>query len=151
MINCVFEDQTNVVHLRHVVVDGLVIKDKRILLVKRGPGSFIEIGKWALPGGYLELDETCEQAIIREVKEETGYECEVIKLFRLNDNPKRPVENNRQNVSVIYLIKVLKKVGSFDHEISAVKWFDLDNLPPVKEIAFDHLDTINLYKSDLDK
>lgn len=151
MITCYFEKSKTRVNLRHVVVDGLVIKDKRILLVKRGPGSFIEIGKWALPGGYLELDETCEQAIIREVKEETGYECEVIKLFRLNDNPKRPVENNRQNVSVIYLIKVLKKVGSFDHEISAVKWFDLDNLPPVKEIAFDHLDTINLYKSDLDK
>ena len=151
MITCYFEKSKTRVNLRHVVVDGLVIKDKRILLVKRGPGSFIEIGKWALPGGYLELDETCEQAIIREVKEETGYDGKIIKLLGIIDNPHRPHEQNRQNVSVLYLIKALKKVGSFDHEVSEIKWFDLDHLPTVEEIAFDHLDTINLYKSDLDK
>ena len=66
-----------------MVVDGLVIKNKRILLVKRDQGSFIEIGKWALPGGYLEQDETCEQAIIREVREETGYERKWLNCFAL--------------------------------------------------------------------
>lgn len=151
MITCYFEKSKTEVHLRHVVVDALVIKNKQILLVKRGPGSVIEIGKWALPGGYLEMDETCEQAVVREVREETGYNCEVIELFRLNDNPKRPVENNRQNVSVIYLVKPLEKVGIPDHEISEIKWFDLDNLPSAKDMAFDHLDTINLYRSSLDK
>ncbi|PIP87870.1 hypothetical protein COW80_03470, partial [Candidatus Beckwithbacteria bacterium CG22_combo_CG10-13_8_21_14_all_01_47_9] len=68
MISCIFEGQTNIVHLRHVVVDALVVKDGQILLVKRGPGSYLEIGKWAMPGGYLEMDETAEQAIVREVK-----------------------------------------------------------------------------------
>lgn len=146
MITCYFENSKTQVNLRHVVVDALMINGKKILLVKRGPGSFIEVGKWALPGGYMEMNETCEQAVIREVREETGYDCEVIKLFRLNDNPKRPVENNRQNVSVIYLVKPLEKIGAPDHEVSEIKWFDLDNLPSAKNMAFDHLDTIKLYK-----
>ena len=109
MITCYFEKSKTAAHLRHVVVDGLVIKNKRILLVKRGQGSFIEIGKWALPGGYLEQDETCEQAIIREVREETGYGGKVVKLFRLNDNTRRTHDQNRQNVALVYLIKPLKK------------------------------------------
>ncbi|OIN89821.1 hypothetical protein AUJ59_00645 [Candidatus Beckwithbacteria bacterium CG1_02_47_37] len=151
MISCIFEGQTNIVHLRHVVVDALVVKDGQILLVKRGPGSYLEIGKWAMPGGYLEMDETAEQAIVREVKEETGYDCSVVKLFRLNDNPRRPKENNRQSVALIYLMKPLKKSGIHDHEISEVKWFDLNNLPPVETMAFDHLETIEKYKANLDK
>jgi len=150
MISCIFEGQTKIIHLRHVVVDALVIKDKQILLVQRGQGSYLEIGKWALPGGYLEMDETAEQAVGREVKEETGYDCEVIKFFRLNDNPRRPFENNRQSVELIYLMKPLEKTGGPDHEIAAVKWFDLDNLPPANEMAFDHLETIKQYKIDLD-
>ena len=151
MINCAFEGQTNIVHLRHVVVDALVIKDKQILLVQRGPGSYLEIGKWALPGGFLDRDETSQEAAVREVKEETGYDCSVVKLFRLNDNPRRPKELNRQSVALIYLMKPNKKSGSHDHEISEVKWFDLDKLPPKNNIAFDHLDTIKLYKFTLKK
>ncbi len=50
-------------------VDAVVVKSGFILLVKRGrrPG----IGQWALPGGYMNMDETLEQAMLRELKEET--------------------------------------------------------------------------------
>lgn len=150
MITCYFENSKKPVYLRHVVVDMLVIDGAKILLVKRA-GPWVETGKWALPGGFLDRDETSQEAAVREVKEETGYESEVVKLFTVNDNPRRPREQNRQNVALIYLMKPLKKVGDHDHEISEIKWFDLNALPPAKETAFDHLETIEKYKKSLDK
>ena len=115
----------------------------KILLVKRG-GKWLEKGKWALPGGFLDMNETLEQAVLRELKEETGYTGKVIKLFQIVDNPRRRHED-RQNVALVYLVKPLKKVGGPDHEISEIKWFDLNKLPPKKQIAFDHLEMIKLY------
>lgn len=150
MITCYFENSKKPTNLRHVVVDMLVIKDKQILLVKRGGEDwYLEKGKWALPGGYLDRDETGEQAAVREVCEETGYEAEVVKFFGIKDNPDRPNEDQRQNVALVYLMKPLKKVGDHDHEISETKWFELDALPPAKEMAFDHLETIEKYKESL--
>lgn len=149
MITCHFEKSKTATHLRHVVVDMLVIDGNKILLVKRG-GKWLEKGKWAVPGGFLDLNETGEQAALRELKEETGYTGKIIKLFQIVDNPRRRHED-RQNVSLVYLVQPLEKVGEFDDEISEVKWFDLNNLPLAKDMAFDHLDTIKLYKFTLQK
>jgi 8-oxo-dGTP diphosphatase len=146
MITCLFEKSDKPTHLRHAVVDGLIIKDKQILLVKRGgPAWYLEVGKWAMPGGFVEQNETCAQAAVREVREETGYDCQVIKLFQINDNPRRPSESNRQNISFIYLMAPIKKVSGIDHEIQESKWFDFDKLPPKDKIAFDHAKTIEKY------
>ena len=118
MITCYFEKTKKPTYLRHVVVDMLVINGNKILLVKRGgPKWYLETGKWAMPGGYLEMGETCE---------ETGYEAKVIKFLGINDNPRRPHELNRQNVSLVYLLKPIRKVNGHDDEISQVKWFALD-------------------------
>src|SRR3989304_3338139 len=138
MITCYFENSKKAVKLRHVVVDMLVIKDKKILLVKRG-GKWLEKGKWALPGGFLDMDETCEQAALRELKEETGYTGKIIKLFQIIDNPRRRHED-RQNVTLIYLVEPFKQVGGSDDEIAEIKWFALDKLPSPQDFAFDHLE-----------
>lgn len=143
MITCYFEKTKKPVYLRHVVVDMLVVDHNKILLVKRA-GKWLEAGKWALPGGFLDRDETGAQAAVRETREETGYETQVIKLLRIIDNPHRPHED-RQNVSLVYLLKPIKKVSGHDNEVSKTRWFDLDKLPPAKDFAFDHLKTIKLY------
>ena len=148
MITCAFENDGKD-SLRHVVVDVLLIDGNKILLVKR-TGKLLESGKWALPGGFLARDETCEQGAMREVKEETGYEIQIIKLLRVVDNPDRPKED-RQNVSFVYIAKPLKKDGDSDNEVSEAKWFDLDKLPPVEEIAFDHYDNISIYLESIDR
>jgi len=57
---------------------ALILKDGKLLLVKRGaePG----FGKWSIPGGLVELGETVQEAMVREVKEEVGFDVEVVKL-----------------------------------------------------------------------
>ena len=143
MITCHFEDRYKA-FLRHVVVDGIIVQQNQILLVKRAASSLYEAGKYALPGGFLERDETTREGVLREVLEETGYQCEIVSLFRINDNPDREGDD-RQNVSFVFLLRTSKKIGEHDLEIEKIKWFNLENLPPKSEFAFDHYDNIVLY------
>lgn len=142
MINCTFENG-NKNFLRHVVVDMLVVRDNQLLLVKRAP-HLTNGNLYALVGGFVEQGETTQEAALREIREETGYEAEIVRLFRLNDNPNRRGED-RQNISFVYLVKPLKKIGASDKEVKEIRWFDLDKLPSQEEFAFDHLETIQLY------
>ncbi|MBI4098088.1 MAG: NUDIX hydrolase [Candidatus Levybacteria bacterium] len=144
MIDCTFENGNKAqIGLRHSVVDVLVIDNNKILLVKRA-SHLLNGGKYALVGGFLERDEDTKEACKREVKEETGYESEPILLLRIAENPDRPQED-RQNVSFVYLAKAGEKIGEKDDENSEVAWFDLDKLPPKDQFAFDHYENIELY------
>jgi ADP-ribose pyrophosphatase YjhB (NUDIX family) len=142
MITCAFENG-NKARLRHVVVHAIIEMDGKLLLEKR-TGDMLETGKWSLPSGYLDRDETASEGIIREVKEETGWDSEIISLFRINSNPNRPHED-RQNVSIEFLVKAIKKTGEPDHESSKVEWIPIDKLIPFSEFAFDHGESIALY------
>lgn len=142
MIDCEFENGHKA-KLRHVVVDTILIKDDKILMVKRSRDMLFEPGKWTLPGGYMDRDERAVDAAKRELLEESGWEASDMKLFRMNDDPNRKGEDN-QNVCLIFIGKSTKQVGESDHEIDEVKWFKLDELPPSEQIAFDHADNIKL-------
>jgi 8-oxo-dGTP diphosphatase len=142
MITCEFENG-NKASLRHLVVHAIVVKDNKILLEKRAKG-LLEAGKWCLPSGFVDRDETAEQAVLRELKEETGWTGKVLQLLRINTNPNRPHED-RQNIAIDYIVEPLELVGVGDNESTAVEWFPLDALPPVDTIAFDHHESIELY------
>ena len=92
----------------------------------------------------MDRDETLSQAIQREIMEEGGYTIENLQFFRINDNPNRPVED-RQNIDMIFAATAKKKVSNPDEEVSELRWFDLNKLPPKKKFAFDHHDNILLY------
>ncbi|MCR4324733.1 MAG: NUDIX hydrolase [Candidatus Curtissbacteria bacterium] len=144
MIKCTFENGTPA-SLRHVVVDAIVVnKKKEILLVKRSKDKVTEGGKWALPGGFMDRDETLIEAVLRETKEETGWEIGDVELLRVVDNPKRRNED-RQNVAFFYTCVPVKKSGKADDESSEQRWFKLDGLPEEEETAFDHLEIIEFY------
>lgn len=102
-------------------------------------------GGWSLPGGYLDFNETAEEGILRELYEETGWRGEVMGLLRINSNPNRPKED-RQNVAMEFIVKPLEKTGTGDHEVSGLAWVAFEDLPSVDELAFDHGETIALYK-----
>lgn len=64
-----------------VGVGGVVIDDGRALLVRRGSAPLK--GEWSIPGGLLEVGETIEQGIVRELAEETGLDVRVIDLIEV--------------------------------------------------------------------
>ena len=146
MITCAFENG-NTASLRHVVVDNLVLQGDRLLLVKR-TGKLSEGGKWGLPGGFVDRDETIKQAAAREIMEETGYEIGDITLFRIIDRPDRPAED-RQNIVFVHLCAAGRQTGKPDWESDDVRWFRLSALPEEREFAFDHYSNVRLYREYL--
>lgn len=140
MINCTFESGSTG-NLRHAVVDAVIVQDNKILLTRRAD-SLRQGGKWAIPGGYVDRDETTMEAIMREVLEEVGYTSEVKDLLTIVDKPGRRGDD-RQNISFVFTVSLIEKVGKPDPaEVTEVAWFDLDQLPPEADMAFDHLEII---------
>ncbi len=134
MIDCIFEDGGKG-SLRHVATQVIIFKEGKILLIKRAEGM-LEGGKWALSGGFVDRDETLEEAMAREVMEETGWTVKNIKLLSIYDNPDRPNEN-RQNIAFNYSCEAVEKIGESDKEVADVRWVSLTD-PLLQELAFDH-------------
>ena len=113
------------------VIFGFDDNDLKILLIERGQDP--HKGKWAFPGGFMNMDETAEQCASRELEEETGLkEVAVEQFYTLSDVNRDPRE---RVLSVAhYAIIRLSDVKGGDDAIKA-KWFSLDEIP---SLAFDH-------------
>lgn len=72
---------------RPFACDAVIIHGGRIALVLRGREPFR--GEWATPGGRIEDNETAEECLVREAKEETNLNVRVIALVGLHSDPKR--------------------------------------------------------------
>ncbi|HKC04473.1 MAG TPA: NUDIX domain-containing protein [Patescibacteria group bacterium] len=150
MITCYFENG-NKDNLRHVAVGAIILKDGKVLLTKRGfyQGKPIpEHGKWDIVGGYLDRNENLQEGVKREAKEEVGIAIEDINLFRINDSPNRKMED-KQNLDMIFIAKTQEEVKIATEEVLEYSWFDLKNLPSKDQFAFDHLESVELYKKYL--
>jgi ADP-ribose pyrophosphatase YjhB (NUDIX family) len=141
-ITCILEHGVRTA-LRHVAVHAVVERDGALLLVQRA-AALPQGGKWGLPGGFLDRDETLTQGVVRELREETGWDGRVTALLRINSRPDRPHED-RQNVAFDFVVAPLAKIGEPDAESTRVQWFALDALPPLETLAFDHGDTVRAY------
>lgn len=115
---------------RAVTADGLVIQKEKILLVRRNHGPYE--GFWAIPGGYVELGETCEEAVLREVEEETGLKTKIKDFVGVYSAPSR---DPKQTITVAYLLAIKDGTVQKSEEATDIKWFSLNKLPP---LAFDH-------------
>lgn len=115
---------------RGVSIDAVVIKDDKVLLIRRGVEPFK--GYWALPGGYVEWDESVEEAVKREVREEVGLIVTSLKLVGVYSEPSR---HPKQVINVAYLVEVTGEVSAGDDAVE-YQWCELNSLP--EELAFDH-------------
>jgi 8-oxo-dGTP diphosphatase len=113
-------------------------EDESIALAKRGSDPFK--GQWALPGGKMDGDETIEETAIREAKEETGIDVELVKIIGVYSDPER--DPRGRYVSVVFLAKPvggMLEAGSDATELLRTKQ------PDKISLAFDHDQVIRDY------
>jgi ADP-ribose pyrophosphatase YjhB (NUDIX family) len=139
MISCTFADGVGAA-LRHVVVHAVVERAGALLLVRRAD-HLHDAGKWGLPGGFLDLGETLGDGVLRELREETGWDGRVVRLFRISSSPDRP----QQNVDFAFVVTPTERRGRPDAETAAVEWFPFERLPSPDALTSDHGETIRAY------
>lgn len=118
--------------IKHIVVPlACIIKDKKILMsLRNDPHNPAFHNKWEFPGGGVEFKETIEENLIREVKEEVGYDVEPVK--RLSYMHVRWRETEAYQYQVYLLPYVCKIVGGkkehTNSETLDSRWFDLNDV-----------------------
>lgn len=106
--------------------------DFRVLLVQRANEPYK--GKWAFPGGFMNMDETTEEAARRELKEETGLIVDDIRQIGTFDRVDRDPRGRVITVAYFVVIDGIREVKGGD-DAAVARWFSIQNLP---ELAFDH-------------
>ncbi len=109
-----------------LAVAVLVLREGRILLGKRGPGTR-EPGKWSFPAGFVERGERVEAAAAREAREETGLDVTIGELIGLYSDEGEPV------VLAVYAATAAHGEPKAGDDLTEVGWFEPAELP---ELAF---------------
>ncbi len=121
------------------VVFGLDDQELKVMLIQRGVAPFK--GKWALPGGFVRLDETLDEAARRELEEETGLrDIFLEQLYTFGAIDRDPRE---RVVSVAHyaLINLSEHQVHAASDASAAAWFGVHDVP---SLAFDHADILQM-------
>lgn len=173
---CYNVDGKEIWHSRSVAVVGMVLMlhegERYVIIGKRGPAVGNAVGKWCMPCGYLDWNESLEDAVTREVWEESGFNIykslnnfEVLHdhlhfPWRIDSNP----ESELQNVSLHYAVyfnnnhlydegparlpELTIKNNPVKNEVTEVKWVKVDDLIDY-DMAFNHNNIIGLFVKSL--
>jgi ADP-ribose pyrophosphatase YjhB (NUDIX family) len=110
-------------------VDIIIEIKNGIILIKRKNPPF----GWAIPGGFVDYGESLEEAALREAKEETALDVELIRQFHTYSDPNR--DERFHTISTVYIAKAKGEPKAAD-DAKEIGIFTRDNLP--SPIAFDH-------------
>ena len=130
-----------------LAVDAVILFQDGIVLIKRDNPPFA--GSYALPGGFVEVGETVEAAVVREACEETGLVIELQGLVGIYSNPARDPRGHVVSAAFLAKGSGVLLAGS---DARFAKVFPLESLPP---LAFDHdeiiRDALSLAKAKFEK
>ena len=114
----------------NIGVGGAVVQDGRLLLVRRS--SRRGRGNWQVPGGFVEPDETIEQAVVREVEEEAGVTAEVEGIVGLRNRYAQDVGNS---LYIVILLRPLSGEPKPDgREVDRAAYFALDEIRELNQV-----------------
>lgn len=113
-----------------LAADCIILVGGKVLLIHRRN----EPVGWALPGGFVEYGETVEDAIRREMKEETGLELDQLRQFRVYSDPGR--DKRGHTVSVVFVAQGVGRPEAGD-DADRYRLVDLGSVPET-ELVFDH-------------
>lgn len=117
-----------------VVIFTLRNRELHVLLIKRRRWPFE--GRWALPGGFIEMDESLEESARRELEEETGVRDVYLEQLYTFGEPGRDPRTRVISVAYFALVQSDKQELRVSEETSEVRWFPVRELPD--QLAFDH-------------
>lgn len=130
----------------NVDVRTAVISDNQILLVKE-----ISDGKWAMPGGWLDVGDVPSEGAVREAKEESGFDVKptkVIGVYDANRNSGRLELFHA--IKIVYLCEIISGEATPSFETPEVDFFDFDDLPEfsLNRTNLKHIEDIKAHLSD---
>ncbi|MCP4754646.1 MAG: NUDIX hydrolase [Proteobacteria bacterium] len=107
-----------------------IIQEGKILLVKERSD-----GKWTLPGGWADVNEGPSAGIVREVREETGYEVRVNRLIAVKDRSLHPYTPQYPNhiYKLFFICDLIGGEPVVNTEISEIDFFKIESLPTLSE------------------
>lgn len=115
------------------VVFGLDEEDLKIILIERNGEPFK--GRWALPGGFIRMEESLEQAALRELQEETGVENVFLEQLYTFGAPDRDPRDRVISVAYYALVNLRDHAIKAATDARSAAWFSVDDIP---KLAFDH-------------
>ena len=120
-----------------VTVDAVVFTEREsgreLLLIERKHEPFA--GTWALPGGFVDIDEPLEEAAVRELEEETGLAGVKLEQFGVFGDPGRDPRGRSISIAYAGVVDWRRHTPQASDDAASVGWFALEELPP---LAFDH-------------
>ena len=121
-------------------VDAIIQKSSSILLVKRKKDPYKN--QFALPGGFVNEGETIEEAIEREVYEETSLKIHPIDILGVYSDPTRDPRGHM--MTVVFIVLIIKGIATAGDDAKEISWIPIEKINEIK-IAFDHKLVIHDY------
>jgi len=114
--------------MKKLIASGpVIIEDGKLLVTNDGKDDFYKI-----PGGKVKDGETLEETCLRELEEETGFRCRIIKKLSTMKLDKKPGTDGRMKIELHHyqceLIKPVKNYDSFEYEGHEVRWIEINKL-----------------------
>jgi len=121
------------------VVFGFDGRTLQLLLIRRGIDPYL--GAWALPGGFVRMDEDLDQAARRELLEETGVQNLFLEQLYTFGAPDRDPRGRVVSVAYLALVKPQDHPAAGDTDAAEARWFTTSELPA---LAFDHINIVEV-------